>query len=123
MSNGTNRLLTMALGEEQDIVAVRQRSRQVASLLGFPNPEQTRITTAVSEIARNAYIYAGGGKVEFLVDERTPALEIQIIDSGPGITNLDEILSGRYRSSTGMGLGIIGAQRLMDNCEVRSEKG
>lgn len=123
MSNNAGKLMTMALGEEQDIVAVRQRSRQVAALLGFDSHEQTRITTAVSEIARNAFIYARGGKVEFLVDERAPALEIHVIDSGPGIANLDEILSGRYRSSTGMGLGIIGAQRLMDRCEVRSEAG
>lgn len=123
MSSNANKLLTMTLGEEQDIVAVRHRTREVAAMLGFDNHEQTRITTAVSEIARNAYIYARGGKVEFLVDDRAPGLEIHVIDSGPGIGNLEEILSGRYRSSTGMGLGIIGARRLMDRCEVRSEAG
>ena len=57
-------LLTVALQYEQDVVVARQRARQISGLLGFDGQDQTRIATAVSEIARNAYRYAGGGKVE-----------------------------------------------------------
>jgi Anti-sigma regulatory factor (Ser/Thr protein kinase) len=79
----------------------------------------------VSEIARNAFRYAGGGKVEFGVEGRTsPQLfEIVVSDDGPGIARLSDILEGSYRSSTGMGLGIIGARRLMDQFEITSAPG
>src|SRR5262249_10713489 len=78
--------------------------------------------TAVSEIARNAFMYAGGGKVEFSVEGlRAPQLLlVRVSDRGPGIGQLDAILSGRYRSSTGMGLGMLGARRLLDHFEGTS---
>ncbi len=70
--------------------------------LGFDNQEQIRLATATSEMARNAFRYARGGKVTFAVQTgRTQTLEIVISDSGPGITNLNEIFEGRYRSDTG----------------------
>ena len=62
-------LLNLRLRNERDVVAARQRSRQIASLVGFDAQEQTRIATAVSEIARNAFRYAGGGQIEFSIDE------------------------------------------------------
>src|SRR5215471_2552474 len=119
------RMLTVALKFEDDIVLARQRARQIARLLGFESQDQTRIATAVSEIARNAFRYAGSGKVEFGVEGRTaPQLfEVVVTDQGPGIAHLSEILEGRYRSSTGMGLGIIGARRLMDQFEITSAPG
>jgi len=119
------RVLTVALKFEDDIVLARQRARQIARLLGFESQDQTRIATSVSEIARNAFRYAGGGKVEYGVEGRTaPQLfEIVVSDQGPGIARLSEILEGRYRSYTGMGLGIIGARRLMDQFEIASAPG
>ena len=118
-------IITVSLRYEEDVVVARQRSRQVAGLLGFDPQDSVRIATAVSEIARNAFRYAGGGSVEFAVEgDRAPqVLVIQVKDKGPGIPNLAEILQGRYRSQTGMGLGIMGARRLMDLCEVRSAPG
>ncbi|MFN8489363.1 MAG: ATP-binding protein [Caldilineaceae bacterium] len=115
-------ILTVNIKYEQDVVAARQRARQVAALLGFDNQDQIRIATAVSEIARNAYSYARGGKVEFQLEGQTApqVLFIRISDEGPGITDLARILAGHYRSSTGMGLGITGARRLMDQCEIQS---
>lgn len=115
-------ILTVGIRHEHDTVAARQRARQIARLLGFDQQDQTRISTAVSEIARNAFNYAGGGKVEYLLEGRTaPQLFIiKVSDSGPGIAALDEILDGQYQSSTGMGLGIIGARRLMDQFQVES---
>src|ERR1700683_666921 len=102
-------ILTLAIACERDTVAARQRARQIARLLGFETQDQTRISTAVSEIARNAFNYAGSGRVEDLIEGRTaPQLfMIKISDSGPGIRNLNDILEGRYQSQTGMGLGII----------------
>jgi signal transduction histidine kinase/DNA-binding response OmpR family regulator len=115
-------LLTVAIQYEQDVVVARQRARQIAALLGFDGQDQTRIATAVSEIARNAYRYAGSGKVEFSLEgESLPqVLHVRIQDKGPGIGDLAHVLSGRYRSTTGMGIGLIGAHRLMDRVEVRT---
>jgi len=115
-------VLTVRIHYEHDIVGARQRARQVAAALGFDTTEQTRIATAVSEIARNAFTYAGGGRVEYLVDGAAAPqlLIVRVVDSGPGIRNLADVLGGRYRSETGMGLGIVGARRLMDQFDVES---
>lgn len=121
MNQMSNRLSTITLRNERDVVQARQRAREVAALLGFDNQEQIRLATATSEMARNAYRYARGGKVSFDVEiGRTQVLAITISDTGPGIENLNEIFEGRYRSSTGMGLGILGTKRLMDNFEITS---
>src|SRR5207249_3809902 len=118
-------ILSVAIKYEHDVVAARQRARQIAGLLGFDTRDQTRIATAVSEIARNAFTYAGGGHVEFRVEGRTaPQLfTVKVLDHGPGIADLSRILSGRYTSATGMGVGIIGTRRLMDNFVITSEPG
>src|SRR5262245_59207464 len=116
------RLLSVRVRQEHDVVAARQRARQIAAAIGFDSTEQTRIATAVSELARNAFMYAGGGTVEFSVEgSAAPQLFIiAVIDRGPGIANLEDVLAGRYRSTTGMGIGIAGTRRLMDHFEVRS---
>ena len=121
----THRLIALGIDYEQDVVASRQRARQVAALLGFEAQDQTRIATAVSEIARNAFRYAGKGRVEFELEGTSAPqlLIIRITDQGPGIRDLNAILDGRYRSSTGMGLGILGARRLMDQFGIRSAPG
>jgi signal transduction histidine kinase/DNA-binding response OmpR family regulator len=118
-------ILTLAIACERDTVAARQRARQLARLLGFEAQDQTRISTAVSEIARNAFNYAGGGRVEYSIEGRTsPQLFIvKIKDSGQGVRNLEDILEGRYQSQTGMGLGILGARRLMDQFQIESAPG
>jgi anti-sigma regulatory factor (Ser/Thr protein kinase) len=118
-------ILSLAVRYEHDVVAARQRARQIAGLLGFDAQDQTRIATAVSEIARNAFAYAGGGRVEFLVEGQTaPQLFlVRISDQGPGIADLPQILEGDYRSSTGMGLGLVGARRLMDHFDISSTPG
>jgi len=118
-------ILSVAIRSEHDTVAARQRARQIARLLGFDQQDQTRISTAVSEIARNAFNYAGGGRVEYRVEGRSaPQLFlIKVTDSGPGIANLMSILDGGYESQTGMGLGILGARRLMDHFQIESIPG
>jgi len=120
----TGNLLTVELRIERDVVLARQRARQIAGLLGFDNQDQTRISTAVSEMARNAFKYAGGGHAEFSVSPQEPkALLVRLTDQGPGIGNLSEVLEGRYQSTTGMGLGIVGTRRLMDGFEIESTPG
>src|SRR5437899_1615971 len=101
-------ILSVVIRNEQDTVAARQRSREIARLIGFDTQDQTRLATAVSEIARNAFRYGGGGRVEFIIEGETAPqlLIIRVSDKGPGITNLDSILEGRYVSKTGMGMGI-----------------
>jgi signal transduction histidine kinase len=118
-------ILSVALRTEPDVVVARQRAKQIAALLGFDNQQQTRIATAVSEIARNTFNYGGPGKAEFLVEEAEPRplLVIRVSDRGPGIANLAEILAGEYESATGMGLGIVGARRLMDRFEIQTGPG
>lgn len=114
----------LALRTERDVVQARQRAREVAAELGLDNQDQIRMATATSEIARNAFRYARNGKVEFSVGVEEPqCLEVTVSDSGPGITNLDEILEGRYKSSTGMGMGILGTRRLMDGFEIDAAPG
>jgi len=115
-------ILHVVVASEHDVVLARQRARQISAGLGFDPQDQTRIATAVSEIARNAFRYAGGGRIEFAVEGAgaAQALSIRAIDRGPGIRDLDAILGGTYRSTTGMGIGILGARRLMDTLDVSS---
>lgn len=115
-------LLRMEIRYEHDVVLVRQRVRQVAAALKFDPQDQTRIATALSELARNTFQYAGGGFVEFRVEQSpSPMLVISVLDKGPGIANVQEILDGKYVSRTGMGLGMIGARRLMDRFTVETD--
>src|SRR5262245_46585734 len=119
------RILNVTIQHEPDVVLARQRARQIAELLGFEGQDQTRIATAVSEIACNAFIYAGGGKVEFQLEGKTvpQVLLINISDQGPGIRGLQAILDEEYQSNTGMGLGILGARRLMDQFAIETNPG
>lgn len=121
----TQRLMTVAIKTELDVVACRQRARQIAALCSFRAQDQVKIATAVSELARNVFEYAHAGKVEFAVTADTvpQALVIRIADEGPGIDNLDLVLSGRYESTTGLGLGILGARRLVEQCDITTVKG
>jgi signal transduction histidine kinase/CheY-like chemotaxis protein len=109
----------LALRTERDVVQARQRARELAAELGLDNRDQIRLATATSEIARNAFRYARNGKVQFCLNVDSPqSLEVIVTDSGPGIPNLDEILEGRYKSTTGLGMGILGTQRLMDDFAI-----
>jgi len=90
-------ILTAQVRFEQDIVQVRQKARQIAAGLGFDSQAQTRIATAVSEIARNAFKHAGGGKVEFIVEGESPQIfRTRISDTGPGIADLAAVLKPQF---------------------------
>ncbi|HSI27657.1 MAG: ATP-binding protein [Methylophilus sp.] len=114
------RFLALNIETELDVVAARQRARDIAGICGFALQDQARISTAVSELARNVYNYAGKGRIEYSIEGSTvpQLLKILIEDQGPGIPHIKEVLSGGYQSPTGMGLGVIGAKRLMDRFEI-----
>jgi signal transduction histidine kinase/CheY-like chemotaxis protein len=117
------KLLKMDVRYEHDVVLARQRARTIAAALKFDVQVQTRIATAVSEVVRNAFQYAGGGSIDFEIENGAERmLLISVRDSGRGIPNLDEILGGKYVSKTGMGLGMIGAKRLLDHFQVETNQ-
>ena len=111
-----------ALENEHDIVKARQLVRHNAKQLRMGIVDQTRVTTAVSELLRNMYNYAGGGVViaeKGIVDGKQ-SLIITCVDSGPGIEDLDLAMSDGYTSGMGMGYGLPGAKRLVDRFEIQS---
>jgi len=116
------KLGSYAIKDEYDIVRIRQIVRQHAKDLYMGIVEQTRITTAVSELFRNMYNYANGGEVVIekgYVDGHN-ALIITCIDTGPGIENIELAMSDGYTSGMGMGYGLPGAKRLVDKFEIYS---
>jgi signal transduction histidine kinase len=115
-------ILSVLLHTEHDVVIARQRAREIAQMVGFDHQDQARIATAVSEIARNAFVYARNGRVEFYFeeDDDPPSLAVRITDEGRGIPQLKRILNGQYESRTGLGQGILGARRLTDRFDISS---
>ena len=105
---------------EDDVVRAHQTTRTIAAQLGFSTFEQTRIATAMSEIARNALTYASGGSVTLGLDDDRQALSIVVIDRGQGIADVAATIAGERRSSNGLGVGIPGARRLMDTFAIES---
>ncbi len=117
----TTTLLTVDLAREHDVVLARQRARQLATQFKLDAQDQTRFATAVSELARNAHQYASGGRVDFWIDHGPPAMLVaRVSDQGPGIARLSDVLDGRYVSSTGLGIGMMGARRLADTFSAAS---
>jgi serine/threonine-protein kinase RsbT len=117
-------MTVLQIKEEADIVRVRSTIRSIASGIGFGLVDQTRISTAVSELARNVYIYAGEGEVH--VEElANPNLGIRItfIDKGPGIEDIDLAMRDGWSSSGSLGKGLPGANRLMDYMDIQSKPG
>lgn len=113
---------TLMLANEKDVVSARQRARSIAAALSFDHPEQIRIATAVSEIARNAFRYARGGSVTFSVDPLKRLFQISVTDHGSGIPHLETVMGGSYRSATGMGMGLLGTRRLMDDFDIETSR-
>ena len=116
-------VLTIALLEDADIIRARRHAREIASLLGFSAQDQTRIATAVSEIARNAATYGRGGRVEFVaVQAPWSGLRVVVRDNGPGIAEVDRLLDARTGGTTSMGVGLSSTRRLMDEFTIQSDE-
>lgn len=114
---------TLQVRSEQDIVIVRQKVRQWAVQCRFSIVDQTKMVTAASELARNMWIYGGGGEVK-LMEMHAGAkvgLKVDFVDQGPGIPDINEALRDGFTSGSGMGLGLGGAKRLVNEFEIQSE--
>ena len=110
---------------EWDIVAVRQLGRNEAKEIGFGTVDQARITTAISELARNIYLYAKLGEIEIerLRDGDRKGIAIVAKDQGPGIQDIRQVMEDGYSTSGGLGAGLPGVKRLMDTIHVDSVVG
>ncbi|HEY2421668.1 MAG TPA: anti-sigma regulatory factor [Neobacillus sp.] len=110
---------------EWDIVAARQLGRNIAKELGFGTVDQARITTAISEMARNIYLYAGQGEIQFerinQIGKR--GLKVTATDKGPGIQDIRKVMEDGYSTSGGLGAGLPGVKRLMDEFDISSAPG
>lgn len=114
---------SIKIEQEWDIVSARQLGRAIAKDMGFSTVDQARITTAISELARNIYLYAGNGTISFeIVNEfNRKGMCLIAMDEGPGIDNLSDVMQDGYTTSGGLGAGLPGAKRLMDTFDLRSE--
>ena len=112
----------IAIQGDPDIVRARKAARDLASRLGFSRTDLTMIATAVSEIARNIVRFAGNGELVIeLLDTPRPGVRVVARDTGPGIPDVERALADGYSTYQGLGLGLPGARRLMDEFSVISE--
>ena len=111
--------------DSKDIVAVRYAVRRQAVKLKFSLVDQTKIVTAASELARNVFLHAGGGEVtlEVLEDGARHGLRARFVDKGPGIADIDLALRDGFTTGVGLGLGLGGAKRLVNEFSIESAPG
>jgi len=117
--------LNVPIRSEADLVTARLRGREMASTLHFSSSELTLIATAISEVTRNILSYAGSGELDLRLVRQGQKLGVSIIarDRGPGIPDLFSAMQDGYSTSGGLGLGLPGSKRLMDEFDVASEVG
>jgi serine/threonine-protein kinase RsbT len=113
------------LRNEEDVVFSRQAVRSWAVELGFSLVDQTKIVTAASELARNTVVYGGGGAMHMQMLEDGPRRGLRLVfeDQGPGIPDIDQALRDGFTSGGGLGLGLGGARRLVNEFEIESQPG
>jgi serine/threonine-protein kinase RsbT len=116
---------TVDISDESDIIVARKTIRVVSEKLGFSLTDVTRIVTAVSELARNVFVYAGSGVMSWCILDQgnVVGIELTFEDHGPGISDLEQVMQEGYSTSKGLGLGLPGSRRLMDDMEIRSQVG
>ncbi|MFE5189659.1 anti-sigma regulatory factor [Streptomyces sp. NPDC056628] len=115
----------LPLTSDLDLVRARQHVRQLTAALGFSLVEQTKLVTAASELARNALVHGGGGRMECaeVTNGDVRGLRLVFSDQGPGIADLDQALSDGYTSGEGLGMGLGGARRLVHEFSIDSTRG
>lgn len=116
---------TFSIRSSDDIVKVRQITREWALMQAFSLVDQTKIVTAASELARNTLDYGGGGEVrlEALQEGMRRGLRLTFVDQGPGIPDLDKAMKDGFTTGGGMGLGLSGSKRLVNEFDIQSEAG
>jgi serine/threonine-protein kinase RsbT len=115
----------VCINHDGDIIAARQKAKELAARIGFTGTDLTIIATAISEIARNIVVYAKRGDIHLSIVERggKPGLMIVARDEGPGIADIEQAMRDGYSTGKSLGLGLPGARRLMDEFEIVSELG
>jgi serine/threonine-protein kinase RsbT len=115
----------LRIGSEGDIVMARRLVRNAATELGFGITDVTRIVTAASELIRNIYQYAGFGVMRWrrLAGDNPAGLELTFEDSGPGIPDVARAMESGFTTRRGLGLGLPGAKKLMDEMHIESKPG
>jgi serine/threonine-protein kinase RsbT len=116
----------MPIRSGDDVVRVRQQARVAAADCGLSLVEQTKLVTAASELARNTLVHGGGGTARIEVvksDNGRSGVKVAFADNGPGIADLELALTDGWSSGNGLGLGLSGARRLVDEFELTSEPG
>ena len=115
----------LTLRSEQDIVLARQAVRKLSQEMGFGIVDQTKIVTAASELARNAWLYGGGGEMRWdtLVEGGRRGLRLHFVDEGPGIPDVKMAMTDGWTSGSGMGLGLSGAKRLVNEFAIETAVG
>ena len=117
----------MPVKDEYDIILARSVGRKAATMLGFGPVEQTKIATAISEIVRNVVIHAGEGTLEIAsacrADTGLVGIEILASDTGPGIPDLQQAMRDGFSTGNGLGMGLGGIRRIMDELEIKTELG
>lgn len=116
---------TLVISSDEDVVRVRQLTRTVAVKVKLSLVDQTKLVTAASELARNTLVYGGGGTVEVTVVDngRRRGVRIVFSDSGPGIADLNLALTDGYTTGGGLGLGLSGSRRLVDEFDIETAVG
>jgi serine/threonine-protein kinase RsbT len=116
---------TQPVSIEQDVVLARQTARKLAQECGMRLIDLTKMVTAVSELARNTMVYGGGGDMDWqiLEEDMRTGLRITFRDEGPGIADLKMAMTDGWTSGNGMGLGLTGAKRLVDEFELETTPG
>lgn len=118
-------MISVPIASDLDIVAARQQGRALALQLAYSSIDATLIATAISELARNIVLYAKRGEIILsrVNNGVRPGIVVVARDEGPGIANVSQAVAGGYSTSGGLGLGLSGVRRLMDEFEVSSEPG
>jgi serine/threonine-protein kinase RsbT len=113
------------ISSDEDVVRVRQLVRTVAVAAKLSLVDQTKLVTAASELARNTLVYGGGGVAEIanVHNGRRGGIQIVFVDEGPGIADLQLALTDGYTSGGGLGLGLSGARRLVDEFDIDTAPG
>jgi serine/threonine-protein kinase RsbT len=115
----------LSIGSATDIVSARQRGRELASKLGFSSSDQAVVATAIAELARNILEYASTGYIEISLGRSGSRVGIVVVglDSGPGIADVERAAQDGYSTGNGLGLGLGGVRRLMDEFTIVSALG
>ncbi|WP_404469438.1 anti-sigma regulatory factor [Sutcliffiella horikoshii] len=111
----------LTIKDDKDIIMARRLGREIAISMGFNYIDQVRITTAISELARNVIKYAGSGTVSIeVIHKYAPGLSVIVVDNGPGITSIGKAMQDGYSTSDSLGAGLPGVKRMMDEFMIDS---